>query len=157
MIPVQLQVGDVLLYRPSGFLGWAIAVKTASRIASHVEVAVKAGTAVSARQEGVNYFPTRWSGLSRVLRPNHPVDMAKGLAWFDAHARFQRYDYAALFRFFTIGKQSLDKQMCSEVCTRLLRAAAIGWTPFGSEDADLIAPRDFLKSDEYTLVWSDTP
>lgn len=157
MSPTQLRPGDVLLYRPSSWVGWVIAVKTASRVASHVEIAVKPGIAIAARQEGVDYYETRWSNLSRVLRPNHSVDINKALDWFHKNARGQRYDYLALGRFFIIPglKQSTDKQICSELATRFLRAGAVGWRPFGAEDADLVAPRDFLKSDEFDLVWSD--
>ena len=151
----QLMPGDILLYRPSSWVGWVIAVKTASRVASHVEVAVKPGIAIAARSEGVNYYETRWSGLSRVLRPNKPVDIRKALDWFHSNAKGQAYDYLALVRFFTIGKQSTDKQICSELATRFLRAGAIGWRPFGGEDADLVAPRDFLKSGDFDVVWSD--
>jgi hypothetical protein len=153
--PTPLKPGDVLLYRPSSWVGWVIAVKTACRAASHVEVAVKPGVSLAARQEGVNYYPTRWYKLSRVLRPNKTLDIPKGIAWFDANAKGQRYDYFALLRFFTLGKQSTDKQICSEVATRFLRHAAVGWTPMGNEDADLIAPRDFLKSDDFDVIWSD--
>jgi hypothetical protein len=152
-----LKPGDVLLYRPSSWVGWAIAIKTASRVASHIEIAVRPGLAIAARQEGVNYYPTRWNKLSRVLRPNKPIDVKKGLDWFDANAKGQRYDYLALGRFFIIPglKQSTDKQICSELATRWFRNAAIGWVPFGCEDADLIEPRDYLKCDDFDVVWSD--
>jgi hypothetical protein len=158
MTPViDLRAGDILLYRPSSWVGWVIAIKTASRAASHVEVAVKPGIAIAARRAGVNYYGIRWEHLSRVLRPNKPLDLSRALDWFDKNARGQRYDYVALGRFFIIPglKQSTDKQICSELATRFLRAGAIGWKPFGGEDADLVEPRDFLKSGDYDEVWSD--
>ena len=153
--PTPLKPGDVLLYRPSSWVGWVIAIKTASKVASHVEIAIRPGTSIAARQEGVDYYPTRWNKLSRVLRPNKPIDIPKGIEWFNANARGQKYDYLALGRFFCVGKQSTDRQICSELATRFLRNSAVGWVPMGGEDADLISPRDFLKSDDFDVIWSD--
>jgi hypothetical protein len=151
--PTPLKPGDCLLYRPTGFLGWAIATKTWMRW-SHVEIAVKPGMSIGARPEGVNYYTTRWSRLGAVMRPTQPVDVAKAMAWFDAKAKGQHYDVLGLFRFFTWGKQSTDKQFCSEMATRWYRAG--GLEPFHGLDADLIPPGWFYTlADGFDRIWSD--
>lgn len=151
--PTQLKPGDCLIYRPSTLLGWAISVKSWSKW-SHVEMAVSPGKALGARMEGVNYYPTRWDHLGMVVRPPEGFDLQKALWWFDNYARGQRYDVVGLFRFFTIGKQSKDKQFCSELLTRMYRQG--GLDLFGSQDADLVPPGWFTTmADDFTVVWSD--
>ena len=148
-----LKPGDLLIYRPTGIFGRIISIKTWSNVAAHVEVAIKPGLAIAARGEGVNYYPTRWSKLSRVLRPNRPMDLSMGLDWFDRKAKGQRYDWTGLLRFALIGKQSEDKMFCSEMAVRFYRNC--GFNVFPNEDADLIAPRTFLLSECFDIVWSD--
>lgn len=142
-----------MLYRPVGWIGWVIATKTWSKVAAHVEVAVKPGISIAARSEGVNYYDTRWYKLSRVMRPKPAMDIPAGLAWFNDVARGQRYDTLGLLRFFLIGEQSTEKMFCSELATRFYRMC--GFNVFPNEDADLIAPRTFLLSESFETIWAD--
>ncbi len=152
---VQLHPGDCLLYRPSGWIGRLIALKTWSPW-SHVELAIRQGKTIAAREEGVNYYDTRWDHLGMVVRPPETFNLKAALDWFDAEACGQRYDLLGLFRFFTFGKQSLDKQFCSELLTRAYRA---GGTPiFDGQDADLVPPGWFATMAGgygFTTVWTD--
>jgi hypothetical protein len=151
--PIPLKPGDCLLYRPVGIIGWTIATKTWHRW-GHVEIAVKPGVSIGARSDGVNYYPLRWAQLGAVLRPTQPIDIPKAMAWFEANAKGQAYDAWGLFRFFVIGKQSLDKQFCSEMATRWYRAA--GMEPFHGMDADLIPPGWFFTlADGFERIWTD--
>lgn len=140
----SLKPGDLLLYGASGWVGWVIAVKTWHKV-SHCEVYVGNGQSVASRDGiGVGRYPLRTEGLLYVLRPTQPLDQASALAWFQT-VDGQRYDWLGLFRFFTLGKQSTDKQFCSEFATRFYRHGGLEpFTPL--EDADLIAPATFLLS-----------
>lgn len=144
--------GDALLYRSKGLMPWLIRVKTWSR-ASHIEVYMGKGIAYAARTEGVRSYPLRTEGLYAVLRPEGAFDAAKATAWFNASAVGQKYDTFGLLRFFTLGKQSLTKQFCSELATRLYRAG--GFCPFADTyDADLVSPGMYLASPHFTELWS---
>jgi hypothetical protein len=155
MIPTPLMPGDLLLYRPSSLFGRLISIKSWSRY-SHCEVAVSPGKSFSARADGVRYNPTRWDHLACVMRPDPArLDMTAGLKWFNEKAHGQAYDYYGILRFFTIGKQSMDKQFCSEVATRFYRNAGFP-DLFHAQDADLVPPGWFATmAPEFSLVWSD--
>ena len=132
-----LRPGDHLLYSGKGIWSRLIKVKTWSRF-SHIEIYIGNGKAISARSEGVNYFNFDEKNLTCILRPESFIDIQKANAWFES-VRGQKYDYWGLLRFFTLGKQSLDKQFCSEVCLRYDRTG--GFFPFsGMIDADLVSP-----------------
>lgn len=78
----QLEPGDVLLYRPVGLFGLAIAVKTWHSIA-HVEIYVGNGQSVASRDGlGTGVYPLRLSELAVVCRPCVPIDVAGALARF---------------------------------------------------------------------------
>lgn len=157
MSPTQLRPGDCLIYRPSSLMGRLIAIKTWSPW-SHVEMAVGPGKAIGARSEGVGYYPTRMDKyLGMVMRPPDTFRITKALWWFDHYANGQAYDVLGLFRFFTFGKQSSDKQFCSELLTRVYRNAGVPEL-FGCNDADLIPPGWYATLSEgygFTQVWSD--
>jgi len=149
--PKKLLPGDLLLYSSDrSLLGWAIKVKTWSQY-SHIEQFVGNSTSMGSRAEGVGFYPLRTSGLALVLRPKVPFDIASGIYAMRTKYLGQKYDVWGLFRFYTIGKQSLDKQFCSEVCTRLCRDE--GMEPFDpSTDADLVAPGTFTYSPIFTHI-----
>lgn len=152
---IEIQPADCLLYRGKGFVSWAIRVKTWSPV-SHVEVALNPHFAISARDDGVKVFPLTLVNLYAVLRPTPetPLDFGAAMRWFKT-VEGQRYDWTGLFRFFTVGKQSQDKQFCSEVVTRWYRAA--GFYPFNNAyDADLVSPGMYLSSPHFTRVWART-
>jgi hypothetical protein len=149
----MLKVGDILLYSGRGPLSWAVKVKTWSDI-SHVELYIGAGLTVSARAEGVRYFPFTDKDLVEVWAPEagyRKWDFDSGLVWFNEQAHGQAYDVWGLLRFFRIGQESIDKQFCSEVVTRTLRAG--GFEPFTPQtDADQVSPGMFRTSPRLRLV-----
>lgn len=146
-----LQPGDALLYRSSGFYAWAIRVKTWSRC-NHIEVYMGKGIAYAARAEGVRSYPLRTEGLWAVLRPIEPFDAASATAWFNANAVGQKYDWMAVFRYFTLGKQSTTQQNCSELATRLYRSGK--FQAFAEKvDADLIVPGHYPLSPHFRELW----
>lgn len=149
----KLIPGDALIYKPSSLLGRLIAIKSWMPY-SHVEIYVGDGEAVGARPEGVAKYPLRLADLAVVMRPNpEKFRMAGGIYWFDHYAKGQRYDVWGLFRFFTLGKQSTDKQFCSEMATRFYRNAGFP-NLFHSIDADLVPPGYFVTlADDFTEVW----
>lgn len=152
---IRIRAGDVLLYRPAkgSLIGRLITIKTWSPY-SHAEVVIGNGRTISARSEGVHEFPMDWNRLGRIVRPTVPVDVDAAMRWFHDKAEGQRYDWFGLFRFFTIGKQSLTKQFCSEVVTRWLRAGGVD--PFPGQDADLVPPGYYANlAQGFTLFWSD--
>lgn len=146
--------GDCLLYRPTDLIGKLICLKTWSPY-SHCETYVGGGKSIGARKEGVNLYPVRWDKLAMILRPDPGrLNLKAGMAWFDANAKGQAYDFLGLFRFFTWGKQSTDRQFCSELLTRFYRHAGFP-DLFGINDADLIPPGWFATMAGFRQVWSD--
>ena len=155
--PCVIEPGDVLCYSGHGLFSTAIRWKTWAPKPlgiTHVELANSGASAFASRNgKGVRTYaidldPTR---LVAVLRPIYPLDMAAVRA-FHTQCLSQRYDWWGLFRFFTWGQQSHDKQFCSEYVVRLLRAG--GLHPFtAGTDADLVAPWWFTTSPMLTHVW----
>jgi hypothetical protein len=146
-----LEPGDLLLFSRKGFFSRLIRIKTWSSI-SHCSIYIGAGKTVASRDgKGVELYDLQPDGLAAVLRPTLPVDLPAALDWFAAKAKGQRYDFLGLLRFFTLGKQSTDKQFCSEFATRFYRAG--GFEPFYADiDADLVAPGQFLYSPRFSRV-----
>lgn len=153
MATTHLQPGDIMLYRPNSILGRIIAVKTWHPVA-HCEIAAAPGVAVAARDlRGVNEYPTRWSDLTMVRRPIVPFDTAKAMEYFQS-VKGQPYDVWGLLRFFGKGKESMDKQFCSEFAARFYRAG--GLDPFHGTPADLIPPGWFASvADGFKTIWTD--
>lgn len=158
LAPCEILGGDVLCYSGRGLFSTLIRWKTwAPRPLgiSHVEMANSGSSAFASRDgTGVQTYaidlnPKR---LVAVLRPIYPLVMEDVRA-FHSQCIGQRYDVLGLFRFFTLGKQSHDKQFCSEYVVRLLRKG--GLHPFAAgTDADLVAPWWFMTSTMLTTVWS---
>jgi hypothetical protein len=145
---VILQPSDCLLYKPKGFFGWVIAIKTWHAIA-HCECYIGDGKSVASRDGiGVGEFPLRTTELAYVLRPNRPFELKLAYDWFSRKARGQGYDWAGLLRFAwraPVDKLRFNnKQFCSEFCARFYRAG--GLDPFNGEDADAVAPCTFKLS-----------
>lgn len=151
--PCEIRAGDVLCYRGRGLFSWAIMVKTWAEV-SHVELANSGASAFASRDgKGVHTYaidldPAR---LYAVLRPVQAVDM-EAVRAFHSRCIGQKYDVWGLFRFFTWGKQSFDKQFCSEYVVRLLRHGGV--EPFTPEtDADLVSPGMMLTTPALRRVW----
>lgn len=154
MVMRTMKPGDVLLYASYGFWPWTIKVKTWSPV-SHCEIVGLDNTALASRDgKGVNtYYPIRFNDLYAILRPIKEPDMRAGLDWHKTVIG-QKYDWWGLMRFFTVGKQSLDKQFCSEYATRFLRKAGV--EPFSpGYDADLVSPGMFLSSSAFDEIWRE--
>lgn len=144
----QLQAGDCLLYLPKGPYGFLIAIKTWHEIA-HCEGYVGGGESVASRDGiGVGRYPLREAQLRYVMRPIVPFDVAAAQQRFDREWRGQGYDYFGLLRFAwraPVGRTRFNnKQFCSELLTRWYRAGGVD--PFNGDDADAIAPKDFVQA-----------
>jgi len=153
--PSVLLPGDLLLYRPSTFFGYVIAVKTWSRV-SHVEVYIGKNESVGSREKtGVRTYPLRTSNVGFVLRAKHKPDMDSAMLWFFAKAIGQKYDYLGLLCFtLAVNQGSWSKQFCSEFAKRFMEhsgveAIARHWP------ADKVAPGSYLMSPELQIVWTD--
>lgn len=156
-IVTWLHPGDLLLYSRNGFFSRAIKIKTWSHY-SHVETYIGAGMTHAARDSGkfwgkprpgtgVGFFNIQFDGLVLVRRPRGVFNLDTAMA-YARRVEGQNYDVWGLFRFFTIGEQSYDKQFCSETAVRLARAGGI--EPFvGHLDADLVSPRDLAVTPAY--------
>lgn len=158
IVPERLLPGDVLLYRPRGFFGWLIAVKSWSRWA-HVEVYDGAGFSLAARDGvGVGRFPFRSNDLGAVYRLRVSCDWEAARAWFET-VKGQPYDWRGLLAFTSAKLQGRDNgaMFCSEFAARLLRwaigggasaaaLAAAGRDPWNGYDADGLAPGEITKS-----------
>jgi len=148
---IKLQPGDCLLYGGCGLISTAIKIKTWSPV-SHVEIFVGVDRVVAARSGGSHFYPFDPKNLKEVWRPKEDVDTLASMRWFVKEAEGQRYDIWGLFRFFTLGKQSKDKQFCSELATRFYRRG--GFEPFNKlTDADLVSPGMFRTSAKMERVW----
>lgn len=157
MTPVDIQSllkpGDCLLYKPKGFFGWLIKLKTWHNIA-HCEMYTGNGRSVASRDGlGVGSYPWRDTELAYILRPPAGLDWAAFWKWF-LTVNGEPYDWYGLFRFAwfkEIGGENNGKMFCSEFLTRAYRA--LGAKVFGDvEDADAVAPGDFLKSPNLTVI-----
>jgi len=148
----DIHPGDCLLYSGTSLWSRVIMIKTWSDI-SHSEVALNEHYAITSRtSHGVNLYTLTWDHLAHVLRPEGPIDFGKAMAWFKI-VKGEKYGYWQALRFFRMGKENMTRMMCSPCCTRLYRAG--GFHPFaGDYDASLVAPRDFLTSPHFTVVWS---
>lgn len=152
MITTNLQPGDALMYAPSGFFGWAIAIKTYTKIA-HISIYAGDGQSWASRDgKGVGLYPFRESKLAYVLRPTVPLDLLEMAKWFET-VDGQGYDWLGIARFIawgSIGTGNNGRQFCSEFACRLFRAG--GFDPFAGADADAISPAAFLINPLFTKV-----
>lgn len=147
-----LRPGDAMLYAPSSFFGYLIAVKSWTWI-SHISIYTGNLQSYASRDGiGVNRYAIRTEGLACVRRPNGTLDIAKALAW-SAATFGQGYDWLGLLCFTLAVKQgSKDRMFCSESATRWYRAA--GFEPFNPDiDADHVAPAEFYQAGTMETIW----
>jgi hypothetical protein len=147
-----LKPGDLLMYAPSDFIDWIVAVKTWHPF-SHCEVFDQAGASLASRNGiGVNRYTFRSEKLTRIMRPSQTYDHKKASEWF-ATVRGQGYDWLGLLCFTLAVKQgSPDKMFCSEFATNLYRAG--GLEPFEPDvSADTVAPCTFVYSGQMLTLW----
>lgn len=141
-IAQMLQPGDLLLYKGTGFVNWAIRVKTWSSV-DHCEIYLGDFESAGARlRGGVHTYPLRFHGLRYILRAKTPWDVEAAKA-FHERCIAQDYDLAGLMSFYLAGKGHAHKAFCSEHNCRMMHEG--GFYPFGrNQDADRIAPGNFL-------------
>jgi len=156
----HLLPGDTLIYRPKGFFGHLIAIKTWNKHASHVEVYLGNGESFASRDGiGVNVYKLRTHGLSYILRPVPRLNWDRAWIWIDS-VKGQKYDWKGILVFtLAVGEGSYEKQFCSEAWTRFYRAAGV--EPFSTYrdgnplvDADTVAPSTCLYSAQFEVLWS---
>jgi hypothetical protein len=149
----DIEPDDCLLYAPKGIFGRLVAYKTWHRI-SHCECYMGNGYSVASRDgKGVNTYNIRLTEVVYVLRPNEPFNRMKAYDWFIDKANGQKYDWWGLLRFVwtkKVSKAGDDKMFCSEFLTRFYRAG--GLQVFNHEDADAIAPFQFLHTEKLTQI-----
>ena len=137
-----LKPGDILLYTPVGIFGKLISIKTWHRI-SHVEVYDGHQQSVASRDGiGVGRYPIRFSQLGYILRPQVPLNLSAGRAYF-ASLDGTPYGWAALLDF--IDPTDLIKGkgiVCSPFAAGFLRAC--GWSVFPADPVERVAPFQFL-------------
>lgn len=140
----------MLLYKATGLYGFIITLKTWHAI-SHVEVYQGLGISAASREgQGVNYYPLRLKDLAVVMRPKHPYDQVSALAYADLLVGTP-YGWWDLLNFLSIHVNQRG-MVCSTFATLILRAAGI--PIFNDEDANLVAPFQFLNSELLEKVWS---
>jgi hypothetical protein len=164
--------GDVVLFLPTSPIGWAIAIKTWNREASHAEIVsavtpdyVETWTARggnSAEEDGAtgaNFYrdlqePRRATRVTWILRPDRmpctpPFNAEAAHRWAERYAVGQKYDYFGLLVFTLALRQgSLDRMFCSEATVNYSREGGVdpfnpNWPP------DMTAPATFLVSPIY--------
>lgn len=137
---LSLRPGDILLYRPAGLFGQIIRIKTWHNI-SHVEIYDGSYQSVASRDGiGVGRYPLRLSQLTYVLRPEVPLDLAKGHTYFDA-MNGTRYGWLDLIAFVGLPAKA-PGIVCSPFAAGYLRAC--GWNVFPTDPIEKIAPFQFL-------------
>lgn len=148
MTPDLIQPGDCLLYKPSGFFGKLIALKTWHSIA-HTEVYHGDGMSVASRDGvGVGLYAFRVSGLAYVLRPIPKLDLKAADVWFET-VKGQPYGWIDLANFLGWGTDGKG-MVCSPFATDYYRAAGVD--PFNCEPSIKIAPFEFLLSNCFHAV-----
>lgn len=153
----HIRPGDILLYDRGGWFGWAIKIKTWSKV-SHCEVAISHDRAAASRNGiGCGIYRRDLRGLAAVVRPDASFDETRALDWF-ARERIdeQGYDWLGLLSFYIASYQGREngKMFCSEFVRRFLREG--GCEMFRPDvDSDCIAPSEFLKSPNGRLIWTN--
>jgi cell wall-associated NlpC family hydrolase len=153
----DLQPGDVLLYKGTGFFGWLTRTKTWSPV-GHVEIYIGNGVTITASaQLGVAYHPLRvpHSRLLYVRRPKTPFNLPAAILWFETSAKGQKYDTFGLFRAFFLRKAGAkDKMWCSEVSDSFLRAGEVFLFDCQYAAPETISPAQFLQTNDLHNIWS---
>lgn len=137
---MDLQVGDCLLYAPVGFYGWVIATKTWHKVA-HCEVYSAVDRSWASRDgQGVDWYPTRTSQLTAVLRPTAKLDLDKANRWAVSKMGTP-YGWLELLNFVGVPVHR-GGMFCSQFLVEYYRAG--GWEIFPYEESNQVAPFEFL-------------
>jgi len=151
-VPDELIPGDVLFYRPSSLLGWAIALKTWFPI-SHVEGYAGGGRVIAAREEGVNIYTERIDQYLVAVRRPMPQPFDLGAAWMSIKDLMGPYESTGFVTFFApLMKHKEATRICSSLITRWLRGG--GCAPFNeSVQAADVSPAMLWQSPALETVW----
>lgn len=156
LVPEELQPGDILLYSPTDWIGWIIAVKTWTAL-SHVECYLGNGKVFAARPEGVRIFKERIDTSLRyvrrpVLGPGQQFDLAGAMASV-SDMMGKDYQESGLFRFYKPWHtRHQATRICSSAATVWLRGG--GCEPFNpTVTADDVAPSMLLQTNDLLTVW----
>lgn len=150
-----LEPGDCLLYGPTkgSIFDWAIEIKSWHGIV-HCEMYLGDGESFASRNgKGVAIYPWRNTELVYILRPQARLNWRAFDAWFET-VDGQKYDWFGLLRFAWIkqvGSGNNGRQFCSEALYRAYRALGANVLS-SSDDADAIAPFEFLLSPTMTVI-----
>lgn len=152
-IPTLLP-GDHLLYgkKPRDIFGLITSWKTWSP-AVHIEVYIGNNVSMASRNGiGVNRYPLRTEQLIAVLRPKTPINMVKGLAWFDqAGVKGRPYGWLDLLHFEGFKIKS-GGWICSQFAA--LFDEACDFLSFNSQYFEgSIDPGDFFLSPVFNWEW----
>jgi|GEM_PF-2353222 len=142
----KLLPGDVILYRPSGFFGRVIAIKTWHGVA-HCEGYVGSGWSVASREgKGADIYRLRNDAtVAHVLRPKVPCDVSSGIRWFTEHLQGEPYGWLDLLAFVGLGYDG-PGVICSVALSMFYRRGC-GLPLFANEPDAKIAPCTFLLSE----------
>jgi len=136
----------VFLYGPRGVFGWVIWLKTWHNIC-HCETFYCPGYSLASRDgQGVGIYPFRRTQLLYVLRPvvgppDSWITRADEWALSLRGTPAGRYGWLELLGFFGFHVRS-QGMICSQFVTEYIRRW--GWNIFPTEDADAVAPFEFL-------------
>jgi len=169
-VTLQLQAGDIMLYRPVGLFGQVISIKTWHEIA-HVEIydgpylhnpMLPAGqdqylfgapmSLASRDKIGVGRYLTRMSKLRYVLRTKRTLDLFAAREWFKT-VDGQPYGWEDLLYFAGLTVFTQTGMVCSPFAAKYLQMA--GWKIFPTDPVEKIAPFQFLDlvGDECSIVY----
>lgn len=163
MTKVYLETGDTLIYRPGGFMGFLVALKTWNRYASHVEVYIGGSQSYASRpgfkrgESGVGVWKLNTERISYVLRPLVHVSMRDALKWAYTTTG-QKYDWKGLLVFtLAVAQGAKDRMFCSEAWTRFYRSGglepfSVNYSGVKTVDADTVAPTTCTLSARFEVV-----
>lgn len=156
LVPEELHAGDLLMYSPTDWIGWLIAIKTWTLL-SHVECYCGNGRVVAARPAGVDLYDERIDESLRYVRrpvigPGKQFDIQGAMVAMKSFLG-KPYQISGLFRFYLPWHhRHKATRICSSVATVFLRAG--GCEPFNpSIKADDVAPSMLLQTNDLCTVW----
>lgn len=156
LVPEELQIGDILLYKPTDWIGWMICCKTWSMVC-HVECYCGNGKVVAARPGGVDIYPERIDRSLRYVRrpvigPGARFNISGAMNCIH-HMLGKSYQVSGLFKFYLPWHhRHKATRICSSVATVWLRGG--GCEPFNpSIPADDVAPSMLLQTNDLATVW----
>ncbi len=151
-----LYPGDCLLYDSGTLVDRLIKFRTWSNVA-HVEIYLGNGVSTASRNGvGVDFYPTRYSGLRYIRRPEGIFDLQSARKFAESK-KGTPYGWADLGRFYLL-KIPGRGLICSQYGDLVWRAGQI--IAFAQDyPAGAVSPRDFLVTPLAKTIWrpANTP